>query len=101
MSTSGRKARIRDRIWKENNNICAHCGHKIYSSYNKTLDHFIPKSCFGSLDQRNMFPLCRKCNKEKGNKLLSLDYYIFCSEEKKFLAAQYGVDYNSRISTLG
>lgn len=94
------KRKKRDKIWKENGEMCAHCGHIIYGNRNKTIDHFIPKICYGSYDIRNLFPLCRACNKLKGSKLLGLDYYGYCSERKKEQAIQYGKEYNERYSSL-
>ena len=90
----------RESIWKEAKGICAHCGRKVYSERNKTLDHFIPKSCFGTYDYRNLFALCRRCNEERGNKLVGLDYYQYASEHKKMLAQQYGVEYNHRTASM-
>jgi len=92
--------RKKDRIWREAKGICSHCGHKIYSMRNKTLDHFIPKSCFGSYDERNLFALCKRCNEERGNALVGLDYYVYASENKKMQAYQYGLEYNTRTSSM-
>lgn len=94
------KKKIRDRLWRENEEICAHCGHRIYADYNKTVDHFIPKSCFGSLDSRNLFPVCRRCNKERGNELVGIDFYPYIAEYKKKLALEYGKEYNSRVNSM-
>lgn len=54
-------------VWKKTDGICAHCGHKIYGDH-QSIDHFIPKSLGGGYDIKNLVPLCKKCNKERGNK---------------------------------
>lgn len=94
------KKSVRERLWKENEDICAHCGHRIYADYHKTVDHFIPKSCFGSLDTRNLFPVCKRCNKERGNKLVGIDFYPYINDKKKMLANEYAKEYSKKLSAL-
>jgi len=94
------KREIRERLWDENDGLCAHCGRKFYSDWNKTIDHYIPQSCFGSFDMRNLFPVCKKCNEERGNKLVGMEFYPYCSRQKKQLAIEYGIEYNKQVSAL-
>ena len=90
----------RDKIWKEAKGICSHCGHKFYGSKNRTVDHFIPKSYLGSNDERNLFALCKKCNEERGNVLVELNYYKYASDNKKMMAYQYIQDHNTRTASM-
>lgn len=78
MPTSGKtKTTRRKEVWSKTNGICAHCG-RMTSSKFQTIDHIIPKSIGGGYDYRNLMPLCKKCNKEKSNKIIEpLSYYSF------------------------
>lgn len=48
---------------------CAYC--TVYCEENRTVDHIIPISKGGRNQFINMVLSCRKCNEEKGDKLLS------------------------------
>lgn len=61
---------------------CARCG----KNCKLTVDHFIPKSKIFGLDVNrngNYVGLCEKCNKEKADKIVTPDWYVYVSEEKK------------------
>ena len=69
----------RKSIWKKANGLCAHCG-KSVTGASQTIDHIIPKSKGGTDDQRNLMPLCRKCNDGRGtNKIDVREFYGFAS----------------------
>jgi len=64
MSTLNKK-QIKREIWKKTKGKCAHCG-KMVNELDKSIDHFIPKSLGGDYDKRNLMPLCKSCNVNKG-----------------------------------
>ena len=77
MSYSRGKAYRRILVWKKTGGRCAHCGKKA-SSKNQTIDHFIPKSEFGTYDLRNLMPLCYACNHDRGSRVIDpYKYYSF------------------------
>lgn len=65
---------------------CARCGR-----YCKlTIDHFIPKSCRMTVnEQGNYVGLCEGCNKEKADKIVTPDWYIYLDEKRKLLLERY------------
>ena len=66
-----------NRVWKKTGGVCAHCGKKA-TGLSKTIDHYIPKSWGGGFDERNLMPLCRKCNMKRMNRRVkAYDYYIY------------------------
>lgn len=67
-------------VWKKSDGVCAHCG-KAVSSRNRTVDHYVPKSKGGGFDIRNLLPLCKTCNSERGNTEIDpKEYYKYVSE---------------------
>ena len=75
------KADRRKYIWTKANGVCAHCG-KQTSPNCQTIDHVIPKYLDGGNDLRNLMPLCRKCNGQRGSNEVDLtDYYRFAAPE--------------------
>ena len=71
----GKKSKRNKTIWKKSNGVCAHCGNKLYGGRNQTIDHVLPRSRGGGFDQRNLMPLCRKCNKLKMSELIDIKEY--------------------------
>ena len=55
---------LRNNIFKRDNYKCVKCG----SDENLVIDHIIPFSKGGVTELDNLQTLCKKCNKEKGNK---------------------------------
>ena len=57
-------------------NICVWCDRKV----KLTVDHIVPLAQGGSNDINNIQPLCRRCNAEKGNRIMNFrhqhDYFI-------------------------
>ncbi len=83
------KKDLKRKIWKKTNGVCAHCGRAV-SDCNRTIDHYVPKSFGGSFDQRNLVPLCRECNWERGNKIVEpKSYYKFAPMEVIFSCRSY------------
>ena len=60
---------------------CGRCGKSIGFSV-MTVDHAIPISKAGTNNFVNLIPLCKECNKEKGNYVIHPDYfYRYVKEE--------------------
>ncbi|MBR3645227.1 MAG: HNH endonuclease [Lachnospiraceae bacterium] len=65
------------RIWGKTGGICAHCGARA-TGINMTIDHYIPRSVGGGYDENNLVPLCRRCNRERMDKMVkAAEYYIY------------------------
>lgn len=81
MSKSNITGKIKRRqIWAKTKGICAHCGANTASKY-QTIDHYVPKSWGGGDDRRNLIPLCKECNQERGNRQINpVSYYTYASE---------------------
>lgn len=74
------KSRRKREVWDKTGGVCAHCG-KEAKGINKTIDHYIPKSKGGGYDERNLVPLCRKCNQTRGSRLIvAAEFYIYAPE---------------------
>ena len=52
------------------NELCPYCGKRL-STYTASTDHIVPLSRGGTNDRSNLVLCCKKCNREKGSKLLS------------------------------
>lgn len=66
----------RTEIAKKSDDRCCHCGKKIYFGYGATVEHFVPLSKGGTNRDINMIMLCEKCNKQKGNYIISPEDYV-------------------------
>ena len=64
------KKERKNKIWRKTNGVCAHCGKEV-GDKKKTVDHFIPKMYGGTYDQRNLVPLCKNCNLDKGCEMVN------------------------------
>jgi hypothetical protein len=56
--------RLRAKILAKTDGYCAYCGEKLDELWH--LDHIVPKSQGGKLEEKNGFPSCPKCNVRKG-----------------------------------
>ena len=74
-SWTSKPARMK-KIWeKTGDGRCAHCGNV---TYRKTIDHYIPVHDGGTDDQRNLMPLCYKCNQNRSSRRVNpWEYYIY------------------------
>lgn len=65
---------------------CARCG-----QYCKlTIDHFIPKRCGMTVNgEGNYVGICEKCNRDKGGKIVTPDWYKYLDEKKKPALERY------------
>jgi len=69
--------------------VCARCGRTL-SLEKTTIEHHVPKYRGGADDERNLLPLCKKCNKQKGSRLVAAEeYYPFLKSEYCFEADKY------------
>lgn len=72
---------------------CAHCGIEC----KLTTDHFIPKSKGMEVNRTgNYVGLCEKCNQEKADRIVTPDWYVYISEEKKENLKRY-MRYNRSV----
>ena len=68
------KSQVKNRIIEKTDGVCAVCGRQL--EYEKvTIEHFIPKYHGGTDDERNLFPLCKNCNKRKGSRIVQAEEY--------------------------
>lgn len=67
--------KLRDSIKIRDNYTCCGCGNSVFAEPNLLLeiDHIIPISKGGITEESNLQTLCWKCNRSKGDKILSLD----------------------------
>lgn len=71
------------RISNKSNFRCCRCGASMGLS-KCTIDHIIPLSKGGTNEDKNLLVLCRDCNQEKADLLMSSDeYYKYLEEEYK------------------
>lgn len=56
-------------IWEKTGGVCAHCGKKT-SSRQRTVDHYVPRSYGGGYNPKNLLPLCKDCNRARGNRFV-------------------------------
>lgn len=62
---------------------CAHCG-AVFDGEKViyTLDHYLPNSLNGMTNADNLFPICQKCNGERGDEIIDgRDFYKFLTPE--------------------
>lgn len=56
---------VRWAVWLRDNFTCKRCG----ARWNLSVDHIIPESKGGTLEQSNLQTLCKVCNSKKGTGL--------------------------------
>ena len=79
---------------------CAHCG-KVLNKSTVTMDHFIPQSMGGTWDERNLFPLCGKCNHDRGDKLIDPNvFYKFADRISIWQAEEYSLSFMIRNDSV-
>ena len=88
----------RNTIYKKAYGKCAHCG-KTIKKGTFTIDHFVPKSLFGTLCIENLFPLCRECNETRGNDIVDAkEFYPFADDYYIYQANNYLNDWKNKNS---
>ncbi len=69
-----RKAEIKRIVLGKTDGVCARCG-KDVPLEKVTIEHFVPKYRGGEDDERNLLPLCKNCNKQKGSRIVVAEEY--------------------------
>lgn len=100
MTRNRPKADRRVTVWKKTNGICAHCG-RAASSKEQTVDHYVPKSWGGGYDARNLMPLCKDCNKQRGTKSIdAYKFYKYASLEAVRQCIKYEQEFNQKYRSM-
>lgn len=91
-----RKAEIKRLVLAKTDGVCARCG-RVIPLNKATIEHFIPKYWGGSDDERNLLPLCKNCNKQKGSRIVTVEnYYPFLKGEFCVSANEYRLDWEKQ-----
>ncbi len=94
-----KKAEIKSIILKKTDGVCARCGKGI-DIRNVTIEHFVPKYRGGEDDERNLFPLCKNCNKQKGSRIVAVEeYYPYLRDEFRGNAIEYKKEWESIVES--
>lgn len=73
---------------------CGHCGVQLTGS-TATVDHVVPIKNQGTNEERNLVCLCKKCNQEKGSRIVApARYYKYLSKESMKETLEYFNEYN-------
>ena len=84
-----KKTEIKHILLSKTYGVCARCGRTL-SLEKTTIEHYVPKYRGGADDERNLLPLCKKCNKQKGSRIVAAEeYYPFLKSEYCFEADRY------------
>ena len=76
-----KKAAIKQVLMQKSGSVCARCGKRILIR-DVTIDHVVPKYRGGSDDERNRGPLCKRCNKQKGSRIVDpKTFYLYLGKE--------------------
>ena len=95
-----RKAEIKRLVLAKTDGVCARCG-RVLSFEKATIEHYIPKYRGGSDDERNLLPLCKNCNKQKGSRIVDVKtYYPFLRAEFCESANEYKLEWENKEEDL-
>ena len=76
-----KKAAIKQVLIHKTGSLCARCGKEILIK-DVTIDHVVPKYRGGVDDERNLVPLCKRCNKQKGSQIVDpKTFYPYLGKE--------------------
>ncbi len=90
-----RKAEIKRLVLAKTDGVCARCG-KFIGLEKVTIEHFVPRYMGGEDDERNLLPLCKNCNKQKGSRIVTVeDYYPFLKAEFYSEANDYKLEWEN------
>lgn len=91
----------RDIIAAKSGHKCAHCGKPVYYGYGGTVDHYVPISLGGTNDMRNLFLMCKDCNEEKTDRVLTVKSAIpYADGRSKKKAEEYFDEYVRKFEYL-
>lgn len=67
-----KKQTIKRIILEKTGGVCAKCGRPLPLE-KTTIDHLIPKYRSGTDDMSNLIPMCKRCNKQKGSRIVGVE----------------------------
>ncbi|MCR4757688.1 MAG: HNH endonuclease [Butyrivibrio sp.] len=95
-----RKAEIKRLVLAKTDGVCARCG-KFIGLKKVTIEHFVPRYMGGDDDERNLLPLCKNCNKQKGSRIVDVKtYYPFLGAEFCESANEYKIEWENKEADL-
>ena len=71
-----KKVKLKTQVWAKTNGICAKCGRAVPLD-KLTIDHFMPKYHGGTDEFDNLIPLCNRCNKAKGSRIMKREAFKY------------------------
>lgn len=93
-----RKAEVKRIIFGKTDGVCARCGRTI-TIEKTTIEHYVPKYRGGADDERNLLPLCKNCNKQKGSRIVAAEeYYPYLKSVYCVNANEYKTEWERAIS---
>lgn len=93
---------VRERVLKNCNGVCAHCGCKLTIGENFTIEHVIPLNKGGNNDENNYVALCKDCNKGKSDDIVEpKDWYPYLPKGRLVEVQKLFEDYCKRTDWLG
>ena len=91
------KAGTKSLILEKTGGLCARCGKPI-APQKVTIDHFVPKYHGGGDDARNLLPLCKNCNKQKGSRVVTTEeYYPYLKDTYRLKADEYKAEWERKL----
>lgn len=91
---------IKNRLLDETGHRCAHCGTHIEPHKNMTLEHIIPLNKGGTNAEANLTVLCKDCNDDKSDKILTPAWYQFLPEDKQAAVEKLIYEYCDSVDYL-
>lgn len=67
-----RKFATKQIILDKTGGVCAKCGRPLPIE-KTTIDHLIPKYRGGTDEISNLIPMCKRCNKQKGSRIVEME----------------------------
>lgn len=93
---------VRERVLKNCNGVCAHCGIKLTIGENFTVEHVIPLNKGGNNDENNYVALCESCNKGKSDDIVEpKDWYPYLPKARLTEVQKLFEDYCKNTDWLG
>ena len=92
-------------ISMKSKDLCCHCGRMAFLgdpghvARLATIDHVIPISKGGSNHHINLVMLCEDCNKEKGDKIMPIEWYKYLNFEYQKDTQEYITNYMQAMET--
>ena len=74
-----KKLTIKHIILEKTGGVCSKCG-KPLPLEKTTIDHLIPKYRGGTDELSNLIPMCKRCNKQKGSRIVVVEELRYLSK---------------------